>query len=156
MVPEFGVLAGLYALADGVIIGGGWDKATHNVLEATAQGKIAACGPNWQKIAENHELVQQGYLQPIDAHGDWMKYLDQVGSEELAAKGEQARAWMLEQRGSAEKIVKVLEEAVQLWVDLLDNFTQVFWIFREIVLVYVDNQNLSFVIWVDPGFIALV
>jgi len=114
MVPEFGVLAGLYALADGVIIGGGWDKATHNVLEATAQGKIAACGPNWQKIAENHELVQQGYLQPIDAHGDWMKYLDQVGSEELAAKGEQARAWMLEQRGSAEKIVKVLEEAVQL------------------------------------------
>jgi len=101
-------------------------------------------------------LVQQGYLQPIDAHGDWMKYLDQVGSEELAAKGEQARAWMLEQRGSAEKIVKVLEEAVQLWVDLLDDFTQVFWIFREIVLVYVDNQNLSFVIWVDPGFIALV
>jgi 3-deoxy-D-manno-octulosonic-acid transferase len=108
------VLAGLYALVDGVIIGGGWDKATHNVLEATAQGKIAACGPNWQKIAENHELVQQGYLQPIDAHGDWMKYLDQVGSEELAEKGEQARAWMLEQRGSAEKIVKVLEEAVQL------------------------------------------
>jgi hypothetical protein len=43
-----------------------------------------------------------------------MKYLDQVGSEELAAKGEQARTWMLEQRGSAEKIVKVLEEAVQL------------------------------------------
>ena len=114
MVPEFGVLVSLYGLADGVVIGGGWDKASHNVLEATAQGKIAACGPNWQKIAENKELVEQEFLYPIRSHGDWMQYLDQVGSEPFAAKGKLAQAWMLEQRGAGEKIVKVLEEAVEL------------------------------------------
>ena len=114
MVPEFGVLVSLYGLADGVVIGGGWDKASHNVLEATAQGKIAACGPNWQKIAENKELVEQEFLCPIRSHGDWMQYLDQVGSEPFAAKGKLAQAWMLEQRGAGEKIVKVLEEAVEL------------------------------------------
>lgn len=114
MVPEFGVLVSLYGLADGVVIGGGWDKATHNVLEATAQGKITACGPNWQKIAENKELIEQGFLHPIQTHGDWIQYLEQVGTEELAAQGKTAQAWMLEQRGAAEKIVKVLEEAVQL------------------------------------------
>ncbi|MDB2626882.1 hypothetical protein N9Y13_00180 [Schleiferiaceae bacterium] len=114
MVPEFGVLVSLYGLADGVVIGGGWDKASHNVLEATAQGKIAACGPNWQKIAENKELVEQEFLCPIRSHGDWMQYLDQVGSESFAAKGKLAQAWMLEQRGAVEKIVKVLEEAVEL------------------------------------------
>jgi 3-deoxy-D-manno-octulosonic-acid transferase len=114
MVPEFGVLVSLYGLADGVVIGGGWDKASHNVLEATAQGKIAACGPNWQKIAENKELVEQAFLCPIRSHGDWMHYLDQVGSEPFAAKGKLAQAWMLEQRGAVEKIVKVLEEAVEL------------------------------------------
>ena len=114
MVPEFGVLVSLYGLADGVVIGGGWDKASHNVLEATAQGKITACGPNWQKIAENKELVEQEFLYPIRSHGDWMQYLDQVGSEPFAAKGKLAQAWMLEQRGAGEKIVKVLEEAVEL------------------------------------------
>lgn len=114
MVPEFGVLVSLYGLADGVVIGGGWDKASHNVLEATAQGKIAACGPNWQKIAENKELVEQEFLCPIRSHGDWMQYLDQVGSEPFVAKGKLAQAWMLEQRGAGEKIVKVLEEAVEL------------------------------------------
>jgi 3-deoxy-D-manno-octulosonic-acid transferase len=114
MVPEFGVLVSLYGLADGILIGGGWDKSTHNVLEATAQGKIAACGPNWQKIAENKELVEEGFLQPIQAHEDWAQYLDEVGTEALVAKGKAAQAWVLEQGGAAEKIVKVLEEAVQL------------------------------------------
>ena len=114
MVPEFGVLVSLYGLADGILIGGGWDKSTHNALEATAQGKIAACGPNWQKIAENKELVEGGFLQPIQAKEDWAQYLDQVGTEAFVAKGKAAQAWMLEQCGAAEKIVKVLEEAVQL------------------------------------------
>jgi len=114
MVPEFGALASLYGLADGVVIGGGWDKSTHNVLEATAQGKIAACGPNWQKIPENQELVEQEFLHPINSTGDWMKYLNQVGTLTFASKGKKAQAWLLEQRGCAEKIVKVLEEAVQL------------------------------------------
>jgi 3-deoxy-D-manno-octulosonic-acid transferase len=114
MVPEFGVLVNLYGLADDVVIGGGWDKATHNVLEATAQGKIAACGPNWQTIAENKELVERGFLQPIQSHEDWIRYLDQVGTEEFSAEGRAAQSWMIEQRGAAEKIVKVLEEAVQL------------------------------------------
>ena len=114
MVPEFGVLSGLYGLADGVLVGGGWNKATHNVLEATAQGKVAACGPNWQKIAENHELVAQGFLHPIHAFGDWMAYIDQVGTDDFAAQGKAAQAWMLKQKGASEKIVRVLEEAVQL------------------------------------------
>ena len=114
IAPEFGVLVSLYGLADGILIGGGWDKSTHNVLEATAQGKIAACGPNWQKIAENKDLVEQGFLWPIQAHEDWAQYLDQVGTEAFEAQGKKAQAWMLEQCGAAEKIVKVLEEAVQL------------------------------------------
>ncbi|HCP40267.1 MAG TPA: hypothetical protein DIT65_00590 [Cryomorphaceae bacterium] len=114
LVPEFGVLTGLYSLADGVLIGGGWEKATHNVLEATAQGKVAACGPNWKKIAENHELVSNGYLFPIESNADFIQYLARVGTEELANTGKQAQMWMLDQRGAAKKIVKVLEKAVQL------------------------------------------
>jgi 3-deoxy-D-manno-octulosonic-acid transferase len=114
IVPEFGVLVSLYGLADGILIGGGWDKATHNVLEATAQGKIVACGPNWQKIPENEALVEQGFLHPIYSHRDWAAYLDLVGGDEIVAQGIAAQAWMLEQGGATEKIVAVLEQTVQL------------------------------------------
>ncbi len=114
MVTEFGVLAGLYALADGVVIGGGWGKATHNALEATAQGKIAACGPHWDSIPENHDLVAQGFLYPTETHVDMTAYLNRIGSDSMIEQGKLAQEWMLEQSGAAEKIVKVLEQAVQL------------------------------------------
>ena len=113
MVPEFGVLTGLYTLADGVIIGGGYGKATHNVLEATIQGKVAASGPNWQKIAENH-LVQHGYLIPAENTAEYSQYLERIGTTEFISKGSEAQQWLLGQKGASEKILKVLEQAVQL------------------------------------------
>ena len=114
MVPEFGVLTGLYTLADGVIIGGGYGKATHNVLEATIQGKVAASGPNWQKIAENHQLVQHGYLIPAENTAEYSQYLERIGTTEFISKGSEAQQWLLGQKGASEKILKVLEQAVQL------------------------------------------
>lgn len=114
MVPEFGVLTGLYGLADGVIIGGGYGKATHNVLEASAQGKIAASGPNWQKIAENHQLVQHGYLIPAANTVQYSQYLARIGTTEFVTKGNEAQQWLLRQKGASERILKVLEQAVQL------------------------------------------
>lgn len=113
MVPEFGVLTGLYSIADAVLVGGGWDRSTHNVLEATAQGKVVACGPNWQKIAENHDLVNEGFLYPIESSGLWNNYLIRVGTDEFIEQGIKAQAWMQQQRGASEKIVEGLKEAVQ-------------------------------------------
>ena len=114
MIQEFGVLSGLYSLADGVIIGGGYGKATHNVLEATVQGKVAASGPNWQKIAENHELVEMGYLIPAQNESSYRQYLQRIGTSEFIAEGSEAQQWVLSQKGASEKILKVLEQAVQL------------------------------------------
>lgn len=114
MIPEFGVLTALYSLADGVIIGGGYGKATHNVLEATVQGKIAASGPNWQKIAENHQLVQHGFLIPAQTTDQYSQYLKRIGTHEFISQGEQAKQWLLSQKGASERILKVLEQSVQL------------------------------------------
>lgn len=62
LVDEFGVLRQLYAHANKVFVGGGFGKATHNVLEATAAGKRAACGPNWKGMPENAALIEAGLL----------------------------------------------------------------------------------------------
>jgi 3-deoxy-D-manno-octulosonic-acid transferase len=114
LIPEFGVLRALYTLADAVIVGGGFGKATHNVLEATVQGKVAACGPNWQKIPENESLVAQGFLVPGTHHTDWTSYLERAYQGEFMHKETQARNWVLAQSGACEKMIEALEQAVEL------------------------------------------
>jgi 3-deoxy-D-manno-octulosonic-acid transferase len=114
LIPEFGVLRSLYRVADAVIVGGGFGKATHNVLEATVQGKIVACGPHWQKIPENESLVAQGFLVPGTHHTDWTSYLERAYQGEFVQKETQARNWVLEQSGACEKMIEALEQAVEL------------------------------------------
>lgn len=114
LIPEFGVLVGLYSLADAVFIGGGFGKATHNVLEATAAGRIAASGPNWQGLSENALLVEKGYLLPA-ANGTALdSYLQDARDGRFQAIGNEAKAWLAAQKGSTERYVKALEESVEL------------------------------------------
>lgn len=114
VVDEFGVLASLYSLADGVVVGGGFGKSTHNVLEATAAGKVAGCGPNWERMPENESLVQRGFLVPGEGSEDLKRYLDRAKEGDLVEKGEEARRWLKAQSGTQKKMVSALEQAVQL------------------------------------------
>ena len=114
IINEFGVLSSLYSLADAIIVGGGFGKATHNVLEATAQGKVVITGPNWHKVSENQSLIQKGYLKSSSSKHDWNDYLEDARKGFLIEKGKEAQKWLLEQQGASENILKKLEQAVQL------------------------------------------
>ena len=114
LIPEFGVLRSLYKIADAVIVGGGFGKATHNVLEATVQGKVVACGPHWQKIPENKSLVAQGFLIPGEHHNDWTAYLEKARLGDFIQKEKEARNFVLAQSGACEKMIETLEQAVEL------------------------------------------
>jgi len=156
LIPEFGVLRAMYTLADAVIVGGGFGKATHNVLEATVQGKVAACGPNWQSIPENKSLVAEGLLHPAENHTHWTAYLQKALRGDFVQKEEQARNWVLAHSGACDTMIETLEQSVELWVDLLDDFSEVFRILGKLIFIHIDNENLPFVVGVDPGFIALI
>ena len=114
IITEFGVLSFLYSLADAVIVGGGFGKATHNILEATVQGKVVMTGPNWHKVSENQSLIQKGYLKSSRSKHDWNHYLEDARKGLLIEKGKEAQKWLLEQQGASENILKKLEQAVQL------------------------------------------
>ena len=114
LIPEFGVLRALYTLADAVIVGGGFGKATHNVLEATVQGKVAACGPNWQSIPENKSLVAEGLLHPAENHTHWTGYLQKALRGDFVQKEAQARNWVLAHSGACDTMIETLEQAVEL------------------------------------------
>jgi 3-deoxy-D-manno-octulosonic-acid transferase len=114
IITEFGVLSALYSLADAIIVGGGFGKATHNVLEATVQGKVVISGPHWQKVSENQSLIQKGYLRSSRSKQDWIDYLEEARKGLLIEKGKEAQKWLLKQQGASENILNKLEQAVQL------------------------------------------
>lgn len=113
-IPEFGRLTALYALADFVFIGGAFGKAPHNALEATAQGKVAACGPNWRGSAENAWLVQHGLLHPVADSAQWAQCLDDHQKGKFAPFERAAKGKLAQQRGASARIVLALEQAVEL------------------------------------------
>ena len=54
------------------------------------------------------------------------------------------------------EIYGILEQAVELGVDLLDNLTKVFFLFGKFDIIDIDDQELSHFVGRDPCFIALV
>ncbi len=58
IVNNIGILSHLYQYADIALIGGGFGKGIHNILEAATFGIPAIFGPNYQKFSEARELIQ--------------------------------------------------------------------------------------------------
>ena len=110
IVETFGVLRTMYSIADYVFIGGGFGKAVHNVLEATAAGKAVASGPNTAKMSENAALIREGLLVPCSSGADLDTY---VRSNDVSTK-EKALNMLKAHSGAVEKTVDLLKKSVQL------------------------------------------
>lgn len=104
VVDEMGWLAGLYALADVAIVGGGWGVGIHNVLEPAAHGKPIVTGPNIERFQEALELRACGALKtpavPEDLAKAWADFSEDAGAKALD--------WVSSNRGSARAIASAL------------------------------------------------
>lgn len=65
IVDQVGMLSSLYQYASLALIGGGFGKGIHNILEAAAYGMPVIFGPNYHKFAEARELVKLGGAFPV-------------------------------------------------------------------------------------------
>ena len=60
IIDGMGFLSSLYQYCDIALIGGGFGKAIHNILEAVTFGKPVIFGPNFIKFREAVELIEKG------------------------------------------------------------------------------------------------
>ncbi len=58
LVDRMGLLSRLYKYADITYVGGGFGSGIHNTLEAAAWGKPVIFGPNYDRFAEAHGLIE--------------------------------------------------------------------------------------------------
>ncbi|MDF2438347.1 MAG: 3-deoxy-D-manno-octulosonic acid transferase [Bacteroidota bacterium] len=60
VIDNIGMLSSLYQYGTLALIGGGFGKGIHNILEAAAFGLPVVFGPNYHKFAEAKDLIRLG------------------------------------------------------------------------------------------------
>lgn len=123
LLDSIGELASLYALADGVLVGGSLvPSGGHNILEPASFGKVPVFGESMENFAgvasrflQAGAAVQVG--SPEDAGVAWIEQLR--APERTHAQGEAARRLVEESRGATERALK--EIAAVLAVRPADN-----------------------------------
>lgn len=107
LIDSLGELASLYALAEGVFVGGslnGWGG--HNALEPALAGKPVVVGPHMQNFREiTQRLLAADALEQISAPEElgavWLRWLAEPDSAQ--ALGERGRAVAEAARGAGER-----------------------------------------------------
>lgn len=60
VIDNFGMLSSAYRYADIAIVGGGFGKGIHNILEPATWGIPVLFGPNYKRFREAHGLLSSG------------------------------------------------------------------------------------------------
>jgi 3-deoxy-D-manno-octulosonic-acid transferase len=112
LVDSVGHLKDLYRYADVAIIGGGFGKGIHNILEPSAFGVPVLFGPRYKKFREAEDLIRIGSAVSFRSReqlSEWIKkYLSDPN--EVQNRGILALKYMESQAGSSDLIIRYLME----------------------------------------------
>ena len=112
VIDSIGLLSSLYSLADIAVVGGGYGKGIHNVLEPAAFGVPMITGPKINRFREAVLLKQHSALQtaatPLALTQKMEDFLSPDNIQQLKRSGDAALSFVTDQTGSAEKISSYL------------------------------------------------
>jgi 3-deoxy-D-manno-octulosonic-acid transferase len=110
LIDRIGLLKGLYFGASVAVIGGGFGRGIHNILEPAAAGIPILFGPKYQKFGEAADLIEVGAAFPFKEYDDFEQKLDHLllNREKCAQAGLLALNYLQKSAGSTALIIKYL------------------------------------------------
>ena len=112
ILNTMGDLGGLYRLGEMAVVGGGWGKGIHNILEPAAHGCAVLWGPNDGRFMEAKLMVEreggvrvEGVEQAKRQLEDWLEHAEK--GEEV---GKNARELVRRGAGATDKVLKTIVE----------------------------------------------
>ena len=110
VINEVGFLAGIYAKACFVYIGGGFGKGIHNILEPAVYGIPVMFGPHYQSFPEAEELIGQGACFSIHGREDFEKNLRTLERDapDLMVPSGPIPTYFKNQAGATNKIISFI------------------------------------------------
>ncbi len=86
IIDNIGMLSSLYRYADLVMIGGGFGKGIHNILEPAVYGVPVIIGPKYQKFKEAVDLVKLETVFPIKTKTEFAKTVNDLSQNKSKLK----------------------------------------------------------------------
>lgn len=110
IIDTIGLLSSIYQYGSLALIGGGFGKGVHNVLEAATFGIPILLGPNHEKFKEVNDLVALKAATVIHEQKDFNKCVDQLfeHNEMRERKGQIAKKYVFEHAGATDCILTYL------------------------------------------------
>ena len=103
IVDSMGQLTSIYPLADLAVVGGGFGKGIHNILEPAANGVTVVTGPNISRFREADDLLTDGVLSVAYEQNKFAGIVwDKISQDKPKSN------WLNSQKGSSIKIASTL------------------------------------------------
>ncbi len=110
IIDSIGMLSSVYSYADIAVIGGGFGRGIHNILEAAAWTVPLMFGPRHEKFKEALDLIELGGAVTFDNYQAFSaaadRFMDDAGLIESA--GRAARTYINNNLGASDKISEEL------------------------------------------------
>ena len=108
IIDNIGMLSSAYRYAFAAVVGGGFGKGIHNVLEPACWNIPVIFGPNHQKFREAVELIGIGGAGSYSSYNDFEKILNSWIDDDIQYKkaSEAAGNYVRINAGATEKILK--------------------------------------------------
>jgi 3-deoxy-D-manno-octulosonic-acid transferase len=110
LVDSIGQLKKLYHETDIAVIGGGFGKGIHNILEPAAAGLPVLFGPNYKKFSEAIDMEARGAAFTFSRQDEFNGILISLCSDQVMREhaGRKAYQYLMEQTGATLLIIKHL------------------------------------------------
>jgi len=110
IIDNIGMLSSAYRYAFAAVIGGGFGKGIHNILEPACWGIPVLFGPNHLKFREAVELISLGGAESYSSYGDFEKFIERwITNKKLyISASESAGYYVKNNAGATDKIVQGL------------------------------------------------
>jgi len=106
IIDNIGLLSSVYKYASIAVIGGGFGKGIHNILEAATWGIPVMFGPNYNRFREAVQLIKHGGAYSFTSYDDFRTILDRFINEDnfLEKSGKSSFSFIKKNLGASEII----------------------------------------------------
>ena len=112
ILNTMGELGGLYKMGEIAVIGGGWGKGIHNILEPASHGCAVVWGPKAEKFIESRLMLAEVAGVQVVTKEELVEQLRRwLNNREMRDSiGEKAANLVKEQAGASAKVLKTIGE----------------------------------------------
>ena len=112
LIDNIGMLANCYYYSDFAFVGGGFNNALHNILEAASMSNVLLHGNNISKYPEGKDLSDFGGSFMLRKEEDFaLRMTELLNSRELTSKmQEKSRLFVDQHKGASDKVFAKVKE----------------------------------------------